>query len=198
MRRSGPLLGQGAKPLKALALIALVSLGVLAAILVIRAVSTRHASTSGPQAASLQIGARAPSFTLPRLGGGAAVSLATAHGQPVIVNFFASWSPGSQAELRAIASVEAAAAGKVATIGVDTTETHPRTAERMLAKAGSTYPVGVDPAGHLAAKYQITGVPVTFFISASGRVEHVTFGRQSTKTLSHWVTRLEALHKAST
>lgn len=191
-------MGRGAKPLKALALIALVSLGVFAAILVIRSVSTRRSPTSGPQGASLPVGATAPSFTLPRLGGGAAVSLATAHGEPVIVNFFASWSPGSQQELRAIASVAAAATGKVATIGVDTSETHPATAERMLSKAGPTYPVGADPAGHLAAKYEITGVPVTFFISASGRVEHVTFGSQRTETLSHWVSRLEALHKAST
>ncbi len=186
------MLRPGFAPLKTLGLIVLVSLGAFGAILVIRVISTRHASTSAPLASSLQVGSRAPGFTLPRLGGGRAVSLATAHGEPVIVNFFASWSPGSRQELRAIASVALAAAGKVATIGVDTTETQPAAAKRMLAETGSTYPVGVDPAGHLAAKYQITGVPVIFFLSASDRVEHVTFGRQTTKTLSYWVGRLDA------
>ena len=37
------------------------------------------------------IGEPAPTFTLPRLGGGASVSLRSLRGQVVIVNFWASW-----------------------------------------------------------------------------------------------------------
>ena len=141
---------------------------------------------------SLPIGAIAPGFSLSRLGGGSTVSLATGHGEPVMVNFFASWCTDCRQELRAVAQVAVATSGKLAVIGVDTSDTNPQTAERLLAKAGATYPVGEDPRASTAAKYKITGLPVTFFLSSSRRIEGVAFGPQTRASLERWARRLTA------
>lgn len=139
---------------------------------------------------SLPVGAHAPGFSLPRLGGGPLVSLATAQGEPAIVNFFASWCTDCRQELRAVASAAAALRGGVATIGIDTSDTDGATAERLLANAGATYPVGVDPDATTASSYRITGLPVTFLLSAKGEVLGVKFGPQTEESLLRWVHHL--------
>ncbi|HUA94541.1 MAG TPA: TlpA disulfide reductase family protein, partial [Acidimicrobiales bacterium] len=98
---------------------------------------------------SLPQGATAPSFTLPRLGGGAPVSGATAAGKPMMINFFASWCHDCRAELKAVATVASRTAKKVAVIGIDTSDRTPADAEKLLNAVGATYPVGVDPTAKL-------------------------------------------------
>lgn len=145
-----------------------------------------------PQTAptSLPRGTLAPAFSLPRLGGGTPVTLAATRGRPAIVNFFASWCSHCRAELRAVATVATAAGGKVSVVGVDTSDADQARVRQLLANAGATYPVGVDPKGHVATEYRLTGLPVTYFLDARGRVAGVAFGAQTTASLDRWVHRL--------
>lgn len=154
--------------------------------------TTPAASFPQTHPSSIPVGSEAPSFTLPRLGGGANVSLATAHGEPVMINFFASWCTDCRRELGAVATVAQEVQGKVATIGIDTSDTSTSAPEKLLASARATYPVGVDRDATVAnGKYAITGLPVTFFVSANGRVLGVAFGPQTVTSLEH---RLVSLH----
>jgi cytochrome c biogenesis protein CcmG, thiol:disulfide interchange protein DsbE len=136
--------------------------------------------------AQLEAGTVAPSFSLPRLGGGQAVSLADTRGTPTVVNFFASWCKDCQAELSAFGALSAQTAGRVAIVGVDSNDTNPTLAQSLLTKAKATYPVGVDNAATVATSFLLSALPVTYFLDAQGRVVHVAFGAQSLASLEHW------------
>ena len=146
---------------------------------------------------TLAIGSAAPTFTLPRLGGGAPVSLAATHGTPTVVNFFASWCRDCQAELTAFAGLSHATAGRVAVIGVDSNDSDTGAALSLLAKAGATYPVGEDGQATVATSYLLSALPVTYFLDAAGRVVHVAFGAQTLGALTHWAGVLTSGRAAS-
>lgn len=62
-------------------------------------------------------------FDLPRLNGDGRVRLADFRGQPVVVNFFASWCTACDFELPGFSRVSTELKGKVAFVGVDALET---------------------------------------------------------------------------
>lgn len=183
------------RPFKIVSLVGLAALVALIAYVVVDT-ETAHSPSPSSQPPSLAAGVTAPHFSLPRLGGGAPVSLATSDGRPVVVNFFASWCSDCRQELRAVATVAAAHAAQVAVIGVDTSDPDPSTAQRLLSAAGATYPVGTDRSGRVAESYRIVGIPVTYFV-LHGRVMGVAFGAQTVRSLDTWVTRLTAARAAS-
>ena len=143
-----------------------------------------------PPPAVLKVGTVAPGFSLPRLSGGSAVSLAEFRGSPVILNFFASWCPHCQAELGAMTAVARQASGHVAVVGVDSDDTSSSAAASLLASAHATYPVGVDANAKVASQYLLSVLPVTYFLDARGRVLGSALGAQTVGSLQHWVTRL--------
>jgi cytochrome c biogenesis protein CcmG/thiol:disulfide interchange protein DsbE len=136
-------------------------------------------------------GRAAPSFSLPRLGGGSRVTLPASAGTPVVINFFASWCPNCVGELSTFGAEAAAAHGKVAFVGIDTNDPDRSTVESMTSRAAVRYPIGVDPSAGTAAAYQVVGLPATVFVDGSGRVIGEAFGAQSAKALQAWVARLE-------
>ncbi len=150
------------------------------------------AALKAPPPAVLHAGAVAPSFTLPRLGGGAPVSLAAFRGAPVIISFFASWCPHCRSELAAMGSVARLDGARVAVVGIDSNDGTGVAAEKLLSAAGADYPVGVDTSAHVASQYLLTALPVTYFLNASGKVVGSTLGTTSTATLQRWINRLTA------
>jgi len=150
-----------------------------------------------PAPSQLRAGERAPAFSLARLGGGSSVSFAGHAPQPVVVNFFASWCADCVAELRAFASVST---GSTTTrfVGVDSDDSSPATAERLLHQAGVSYSVGVDPSGTVADRYLVSALPVTFFISTDGSVQGELFGTATIPELRAWITRLHSGRDART
>jgi cytochrome c biogenesis protein CcmG/thiol:disulfide interchange protein DsbE len=153
---------------------------------------------SGPGSAALESppstlrpGTTAPAFSLPSLGGGDAVSLASFRGTPVIVNFFASWCPDCRAELDAMATVARRSAGHVAVIGVDSNESSDAAAMQLLTAAHATYPVGLDNSAKVATRYLINALPVSYFVNAEGHVVGAALGPQTVTSLQRWVARLE-------
>ena len=136
--------------------------------------------------ATLPLHSTAPEFTLPRLGGGPAVSLTSTRGTPTVVNFFASWCRDCKAELAAFGTLAARTSGRMAVIGVDSNDNSGSAAQTLLTAAKATYPVGVDPNATVATSFRIDALPVTYFLDAQGRVVHVSFGTQTLAALEHW------------
>jgi thiol-disulfide isomerase/thioredoxin len=139
---------------------------------------------------TLAHGVEAPMFTLPRLGGGPPVSLASTRGTPTIVNFFASWCRDCQAELAAFAALSTREAGRVAVLGVDSNDADRAAAQRLLTRARATYPVGVDGDANVATSYLLSALPATYFLDAGGRVVHTAFGAQTLSSLDRWADTL--------
>jgi thiol-disulfide isomerase/thioredoxin len=138
----------------------------------------------------LHAGAAAPSFSLPRLGGGPPVVLSSLRGSPVIVNFFASWCPNCRSELAAIGAVADQNIGRAAVVGIDSNDGNGAAAAKILAAAHATYPVGVDTSAKVASEYLLTALPVTYFVSADGRILGSALGPQNVASLRRWVGRL--------
>lgn len=111
---------------------------------------------------------QAPDFTL-RTFDGATLRLADLRGQPVLVNFWASWCPPCRDEAPLLERTWRAYRGQgVAFVGVDIWDAEPD-ARRFLQEFGVTYPNGPDP-GTVALDYGLTGIPETFFIDRQGQV----------------------------
>ena len=138
---------------------------------------------------------QAPAFTLPRLGGGHAVSYPLTGNQahkPVVLTFFASWCPPCRAELPMVATVarqEQAAGDGVVFVGVDGNDA----AASGLAFARASlvsFAVGADADSALAPRFTLDGYPGTVFIDASGTIIKTVHGPVSHATLETYLTRL--------
>ncbi len=118
----------------------------------------------------------APTFGLPVLGhSGRQVSLAGYAGQPLIVNFFASWCDPCKQETPLLARFYRAERGKVALVGLDENDA-PGSALSFTRANGVTYPVGWDPQFAAASAYGVDGLPQTFFLNARHRIVDRVFG----------------------
>jgi cytochrome c biogenesis protein CcmG/thiol:disulfide interchange protein DsbE len=118
----------------------------------------------------------ASTFSLPALGhSGQQVALSGYRGQPLIVNFFASWCEPCQKETPLLARFYQTEKGKVALVGLDENDVVGN-ATRFTQAQGVSYPVGWDPAGTAATSYGVNALPQTFFLNAKHQVVARIFG----------------------
>jgi len=110
-----------------------------------------------------------PAVTLPALDG-QPVSVAALRGQPVILNFWASWCVPCRDETPLLQAVwEEFRSQGLLVIGVDTQDME-APARAFLREFHVTYPTLRDPDGSVARRFGTTGVPETFFIGRDGRI----------------------------
>jgi len=118
-------------------------------------------------------------FDLPAIEGEARVRLADFAGQPVVVNFFASWCTACDAELPGFAAVSRELEGEVAFVGVNALETGDRLF--MPERHGITWwPLARDVGGRQGSGLHQAlggrGMPITAFYDDQGRLLHVDGG----------------------
>jgi cytochrome c biogenesis protein CcmG, thiol:disulfide interchange protein DsbE len=120
----------------------------------------------GPSVSRL-IGQDAAAFTLESLDGTKPVTLADYAGQPVVINFFASWCTPCRAEHPILMDL---AAQGVTIIGINYKD-RPEAARAFIEQLGNPFTaIGRDENGRTGIDYGITGVPETFVIGADGKV----------------------------
>jgi len=142
--------------------------------------STSTPTTSPTQ--GVEVGKRAPDFTLPNLEG-QSVSLSDFRGMPVFINFWASWCGPCRAEMPFIQEVfedkEWLDKGLVI-LGVDIGES-PVTVERFMGSLGLSFPVLLDASQDVALKYNVRAIPTSFFIDKNGIIQALRIGAFSNK-----------------
>jgi cytochrome c biogenesis protein CcmG, thiol:disulfide interchange protein DsbE len=129
-------------------------------------------STSSIPSSNALVGQAAPNFTLSVLSGthGSSLSLAAYKGQPVMLNFWASWCIPCQQEAPFLQSQwQQAHAHGVVFLGVDYEDTN-TAGLGFVQQYGITYPSVVDASGMTAINYGVTGTPETFFINRDGKI----------------------------
>jgi cytochrome c biogenesis protein CcmG/thiol:disulfide interchange protein DsbE len=133
------------------------------------------------------VGRPAPRFSLPRLGGGAAIDLHELRGQVVVVNFWASWCAACRDEHPALAQVWQRYRDRgVVLVGVDFEDTEG--AALAYARAmGGDWPLVADPGSRAAIAYGVFGVPETFVIAADRSVTAKRVGPVPYEWLVHQV-----------
>jgi thiol-disulfide isomerase/thioredoxin len=112
-----------------------------------------------------------PDVTLPCLGGGEDVELASLRG-PLVVNLWASWCGPCRTEMPAIAEFYDRYGDQVPVVGIDYIDPQTGPALELAAESGVTYPLLADPQGDLQAKPPFAarvGVPSFVFVDADGQ-----------------------------
>ena len=120
----------------------------------------------------------APDFTLSLYDryGTAPIALADLRGQPVVVNFWASWCTECYREAALLEEAYKDYKDQgVVFLGVAHLDTE-KDALAYLDKYGVTYPSGPDLGDKISQSYGITGVPETFLIDRQGNITHVQIG----------------------
>jgi cytochrome c biogenesis protein CcmG, thiol:disulfide interchange protein DsbE len=153
-------------------IIALCVAGSLAGIALAGSASGQSAPGQPARAAKVA----APAFRLPVLGhSGQQVALSGYQGQPLIVNFFASWCAPCKAETPLLAKFYRAEKGKVALVGMDENDVVGN-ATSFTRADGVSYPVGWDPQFGVGSAYGVIALPQTFFLNARHQIVDRIFG----------------------
>jgi peroxiredoxin len=136
----------------------------------------------------------APDFSLQNAEG-QTVTLSELRGQPVVINFWASWCPPCRAEMPALERIDQETPG-LALLAVNATSQDSR--EQALAfmdENGLGLPVLFDRDGEVARRYEVRSLPTTFFIDATGVIQEVVIGGPLAEALLRL--RIERLFEAS-
>jgi len=160
---------QGLKVILALALV----LG-----LILAGCSSGTEVAQGPQVDKL-----APDFQLQTLDG-QAVSLGDFRGNPVLLNFWATWCGPCRFEMPFIQEIfekkEWSDTGLVI-LAIDIGES-PSEVKEFMENYDLSFPVLLDTNQDVALKYNIRAIPTTFFIDKDGIIQDIKVGAFSGKT----------------
>jgi cytochrome c biogenesis protein CcmG, thiol:disulfide interchange protein DsbE len=141
------------------AVLPLLLLGVLGLALFVR----------GPAASPTTIGSVAPDFSLIDLDGNP-VHLADLRGQPVIVNFWASWCGPCVDEFPLLqATAEEHAGDGLVVLGI-VYQDRSEAARAFMQQNGGTWQALMDPDDRVARAYNIFGPPETYFVGRDGTI----------------------------
>jgi cytochrome c biogenesis protein CcmG/thiol:disulfide interchange protein DsbE len=117
----------------------------------------------------------APPFTFTTFDG-ETISLDDLRGQGVVLNFWASWCDPCREEAALLeATAQQEKENGIVFVGLDYLDQEPQ-ARQYLAEYGITYPNGPDLQSAAARRYGIKGVPETFFIDPTGKIQEVIIG----------------------
>ena len=131
------------------------------------------ASTPSPSR-GVAIGQRAPDIEVTLLDG-SVMNTADWAGQPLWVNFMATWCPQCVDELPMMERYNAQLDGAMTILVVDVGEDR-RTVREFMESLEFELPVGVDSDGSVQAEWGAYALPIHFWMDADGIVRQVVYG----------------------
>ena len=133
--------------------------------------STPNGGVTGPP----EIGKLAPDFELVTLDGKTVV-LSQLFGRAVMVNFWATWCMPCRYEMPYIQQVyEDWPEEELVVLTINVGESSSRVSQFMRSE-GFSFPVLLDSDGSVAQRYNVQGIPTTFFIDKYGFIQNITVG----------------------
>jgi peroxiredoxin len=132
----------------------------------------------------------APDFTLTDITGNP-VQLLALRGQPVIVNFWATWCPPCRAEMPAFEQLwQQYNRGDVMVLGVNQAESVSAVRRFEQEVVDMTFPILFDTNAEVSNLYGVRALPTTLFVDASGRIQDVKMGGMDRASLMDGVNRI--------
>ena len=125
---------------------------------------------SEPPPDPLRAGRPAPDFVLPRLGGGAPLSLGELRGRVVLVNFWATWCKPCEDEMPAMERLYRSLAGTEFELLAVSVDTGPDEVQAFRDRLGLSFPILLDPGKRVSAAYQSYRFPESYLIDRDGRI----------------------------
>lgn len=155
------------------------------------AASTASTSASEATAEAPQAAERAPTPDVTfATADGTTASLDDYEGQPLVLNFWASWCPPCVAEMGdVLRPVHEAHSDEVAFLGMNLRD-EPAAAQQIVDSTGVTYDLALDPDGEVFSAFGGVGMPTTVFIDEDGRIVDQHTGAITRDQLQAQVDRL--------
>lgn len=110
-----------------------------------------------------------PPVTLDAFGDGQPVDITTYRGEPLVVNFWATWCAPCVKEMPDFQQVWSQVEGKAAFLGIDVMDST-LNAEPFIDKLGIDYDLAVDLRGEYWKQVNSFGMPTTLFVRPDGTV----------------------------
>lgn len=118
------------------------------------------------------------------------LQLSDLRGYPVVLNFWASWCTPCRREAALLASAAKARSGRVVFVGVDVNDLA-GDARHFLSVHHVPY-VAVHSNSSITTRFGLIGLPETFYLDRSGRIQDVTRGQLSATTLQQALSRVRS------
>ena len=144
---------------------------ILALVLVLGLVTT----SCGCGGEAPEIGKRAPDFQLNTLDG-QSITLSELKGRPVLVNFWATWCGPCRGEMPYLQQIyEEWPADELVLLTVNVADS-PSQVEEFMQSQGLSFTVLLDSGADVAQRYNVRGIPTTFFIDKDGVIQEIKIG----------------------
>ena len=141
---------------------------------------------------SLVVGNPAPDFTLPTLDG-AEVSLSQFRGQPVLINFWASWcAPCREEKPELVRAYETYKTEGFVILGLNLTfQDYLSEIQRFADEFQMTFPILLDEDGIVVEQlYRIPGIPTSVFINRDGTIQRIQVGLMGGEQIDRYVAEI--------
>ncbi len=140
-----------------------------------------------PGGGLLPAGQPAPDFAM-LLEDGRTLRLSDLQGQPVVINFWATWCGPCRMEMPDL--VRAAQDENLVVLAVDVQEARPAV-EEFAAEFQMTMPIVLDSEGKLRNLYGVPGLPTTYFVGADGAIASLVVGPLTPQVLADRLAELQ-------
>ncbi len=134
------------------------------------------------------IGHPAPDFALTTLDG-QPIALADLAGKPVVLNFWATWCGPCRRELPSLQAAADRYGDDVLIVGVDQAE-NPQTVQRYVDELGLSFLIPMDTDSRVGQRYNVGGLPTTYFIDPGGTIRYVWMGEMNSVTLAEGIAKV--------
>lgn len=138
---------------------------------------------------SALVGNAVPAFEIPYLQKGGVLKSADHAGQPMLLNFWASWCTTCRVEHPKLVElgVRSELNNEFSILGINYRDDPARAAEFLNREGHFGYPSGFDERGRLGIDFGVYGMPETFFIDAGGIVRARHAGPVTDKVLAKYL-----------
>lgn len=125
-----------------------------------------------------EVNAVAPPFEAATLDG-QRINLGSLRGQPVLMNFWATWCEPCRVEMPDLEAIYQQYRERgLRVLAVNLGES-PDLVQQWVAEFGLTFDILLDAKQQIAALYQLRGQPTTYVISPTGIITHIFYGATS-------------------
>ena len=141
---------------------------------------------------ALNEGVLAPDFSLPKFDQSEVMQSSDYLGKVVYLDFWASWCGPCQISVPKLIELQNELNFEEFEVVAINLDEEPNRARRFLERFDINYTVLADPAGDIAAKYELEGMPTAFIIDQRGRIMkiHSGFRRGDMEEIRNKINRL--------